>query len=572
MLGTPEDESLAARRHRKVRQRMTLPYEAVLDQVASGRRRATPVAVETAVFCTAVLERVCCALLQAATESAQDEDFWQRRGSKTEDRITPRYIQLAVRRDPEFQALLSPSSRSSGLGLGAIFDRFLDGTTASRLASHDLAPTLGPPPVGEGGSGVGGGVGGGVGSGGGGLGGRVGGAPPVASDAEAKAGVESKGGLAEAMQLAEEEANRRQELAKGEWQISRQQGGALGSVVTDVDLSNVMKKVHPGYSLSHDAIVFLSAFVKDLLKGLLTEAKILRKQGGGSSSSSSSSSKGGDSGGGGGGGGGDGEGGGDGGGVGGAAAASSAAAGARAAMRGPVTGGVEPDDVAAAVRATFPPSMAALATSDGQEMVLRYHLQSQTRGDSRGSGSSGSSGKVRIRVRNHAGGDHTTVTTGAVTCGVQRRAPLGPLLVKICRKFRVEPKNTVFVYNGKLVKEGHTPASLGMTSYLAADTNSGGGGSRSSSSSNGGKGGGSQRGGGNGGVLPDMFALPLKWWNHKRRDQARRGLLTSLKPQMEAVAAFKLVQSKVRKTAPALVPNMPDSWEPKLQLHISPYI
>lgn len=76
-------------RQRKVRQRMTLPYETVLEQARNAQGSvAQSLPVETAVFCTAVLECVCCALLRASTESAQDDEFWNRKG-KT---VSQRYV------------------------------------------------------------------------------------------------------------------------------------------------------------------------------------------------------------------------------------------------------------------------------------------------------------------------------------------------------------------------------------------------------------------------------------------------------------------------------------------------
>ena len=49
-------------------------------------------------------------------------------------------------------------------------------------------------------------------------------------------------------------------MAQGAWQKR------ADDAVTEVDLANVMKKVHPAYTLQHDAIVFLSAIMRELLK------------------------------------------------------------------------------------------------------------------------------------------------------------------------------------------------------------------------------------------------------------------------------------------------------------------
>ena len=45
--------------------------------------------------------------------------------------------------------------------------------------------------------------------------------------------------------------------------------------------------------------------------------------------------------------------------------------------------------------------------------------------------------------------------------------------------------------------------------------------------------------------VAEVFVLPLKWWNFKRRNNARRGLLTSLKYQEDAVKGFQNAKSKV---------------------------
>ena len=106
-----EEEFTELQRQRAVRLRMALPYEAVLEQARVGDiRRGQPSSgassgvsssgfkgsssaakppapipasrfpIESAVYCTAVLECVCCALLEASTEAAQDDPFWERRG------------------------------------------------------------------------------------------------------------------------------------------------------------------------------------------------------------------------------------------------------------------------------------------------------------------------------------------------------------------------------------------------------------------------------------------------------------------------------------------------------------
>lgn len=58
--------------------------------------------------------------------------------------------------------------------------------------------------------------------------------------------------------IIQEELIREHERARSEWQ--RRKDGS----VSDVDLSRVLKVVHPAYGFSHDATVFLAAFVREL--------------------------------------------------------------------------------------------------------------------------------------------------------------------------------------------------------------------------------------------------------------------------------------------------------------------
>jgi hypothetical protein len=56
--------------------------------------------------------------------------------------------------------------------------------------------------------------------------------------------------LGEIVASRKEEAAKKHEASLESWSMKRDV-----APVTDVDLSNIMKKVHPAYSLSHDAIM-----------------------------------------------------------------------------------------------------------------------------------------------------------------------------------------------------------------------------------------------------------------------------------------------------------------------------
>lgn len=43
----------------------------------------------------------------------------------------------------------------------------------------------------------------------------------------------------------------------------------------------------------------------------------------------------------------------------------------------------------------------------------------------------------------------------------------------------------------------------------------------------------------------DVYMVAHKWWSFKRREEARRGLLTSLRDNEEAVRKYKQVSSRV---------------------------
>lgn len=72
---------------------------------------------------------------------------------------------------------------------------------------------------------------------------------------------------------------------------------------------------------------------------------------------------------------------------------------------------------------------------------------------------------------------------------ISRRAPLHRTMERVCRRFGVSLSSTVFVYYGQSIDPTQSPRELGMETQA------------------------------------EVFALPVRTWNHKRRDEARRGVL-----------------------------------------------
>ena len=75
------------------------------------------------------------------------------------------------------------------------------------------------------------------------------------------------------------------------------------------------------------------------------------------------------------------------------------------------------------------------------------------------------------------------------------------------------------------------------------------------------------------GEVAEVFVLPIKWWNFKRRNMARRGLLTSLKYQEDAVKGFQNAKSKVAndmKVPKSFRNSMLERKSKKVKLNIVP--
>ena len=89
-------------------------------------------------------------------------------------------------------------------------------------------------------------------------------------------------------------------------------------------------------------------------------------------------------------------------------------------------------------------------------------------------------------------------------------------LSNVCERLRIDKKKTVFVYAGRLVHDGATPRKLGMDS--------------------------------DSGEMVQVFAVPQKWWIFKQREQARKGLLTSVK-SIDVSKIVNRANSKVDNTA-----------------------
>jgi uncharacterized membrane protein YgcG len=206
--------------------------------------------------------------------------------------------------------------------------------------------------------------------------------------------------------------------AGGDW--SRRQDDA----VTDSDLARLLMRVHPAYTLSNDARLFLCSLSRELLNESV-------------------------------------------------AAERSAEPASPVTLIGGQTGALAQRHAARAL------DRYALISAKGKRVKFCFRLA------------------VKEGLRGK-----TSVCTGlapGTMCKMRmaREAPFAPTLVQACERLRIDKKKTVFVYAGRLVQDGVTPRKLGM------DSDSGG--------------------------AVQVFAVPHKWWIYKQREQARKGLLTSVK-------------------------------------------
>ncbi|TYZ68230.1 hypothetical protein PybrP1_005508, partial [[Pythium] brassicae (nom. inval.)] len=95
---------------------------------------------------------------------------------------------------------------------------------------------------------------------------------------------------------------------------------------------------------------------------------------------------------------------------------------------------------------------------------------------------------------------------------VPRETPFAQLLLHMCKKCHVDAAAMAPVYRGRQVEPQSTPATLSMPT---------------------------------GGVV---FLVAKKWWDHTRRNEARRGLLSSLRPQdAQLKSLVQSTESKVKK-------------------------
>ena len=105
----------------------------------------------------------------------------------------------------------------------------------------------------------------------------------------------------------------------------------------------------------------------------------------------------------------------------------------------------------------------------------------------------------------------STVTTATCRMKASRDAPISDVLDKACSKLKVQRKNTTFVYFGRPLDSSATPGKIGMDSSACPI---------------------------------QIFAVPKKWWIFKQREQARKGLLTSVK-SIDVKELLDQVRSKV---------------------------
>ena len=105
----------------------------------------------------------------------------------------------------------------------------------------------------------------------------------------------------------------------------------------------------------------------------------------------------------------------------------------------------------------------------------------------------------------------STTTTATCKMRANRNEPLSDVLDKVCGKLKMKRKTTTFVYFGKPLDTSASPERIGMDSTARPVR---------------------------------VFAVPKKWWIFKQREQARKGLLTSLK-SIDVKELVGAVQSKV---------------------------
>lgn len=322
-------------------------------------------------------------VLETAVAAAQDDTFWTKRHK--EERVIPRYIQLALHRDKDLWKVVKHSQ-----DMVSLTNHFMDNSTANILRQHELLDKTTQDLLDQESSVEG------------------------SSNETALAAIHDK--------------------QQSQWKKQKD------STVNDVDLSRLLKKVHPVYALSHDAIVFLSALIRELLLAIMKDVQQNNRN----------------------------------------------------------TRELAPGDIQKIVTDIMPPSttLGKRAAGGGEEALQRYELKS-TAGR-----------RTRIRVRRQK----ATVTVSQRSVVLSRQKPMGKFLQKLCLKWRIDRSSFVFLYNGQVIKDTDTPRKLCMS----ADNE----------------------------TPHDIFALPVKWWNYKRRDDARRGLLSSTAYQDDAVRNFKKVKSK----------------------------
>lgn len=107
---------------------------------------------------------------------------------------------------------------------------------------------------------------------------------------------------------------------------------------------------------------------------------------------------------------------------------------------------------------------------------------------------------------------------------VSRETPMGQLAVQMCKRCRQDPALSVVIYRGHQVDPQATPVSLSMPT----------------------------------GAI--VYLVAKKWWDHTRRNEARRGLLSSIRPQDALVKSLvEGSESKVKNKFPvgAIVARSP---------------
>ncbi|KAJ0395594.1 hypothetical protein ATCC90586_004657 [Pythium insidiosum] len=135
---------------------------------------------------------------------------------------------------------------------------------------------------------------------------------------------------------------------------------------------------------------------------------------------------------------------------------------------------------------------------------------------------------ISLRVRTFLASGAKAVSAQAFRASPQssldvpRDTLFAQLVPQMCKKCHADPATVVGIYRGRQLEAASSPASLSMT---------------------------------NGAIV---YLVSAKWWDHTRRNEARRGLMSSLRPQDALVKSLvENTESKVKREFQAAAPTSP---------------